>query len=127
MISSLLRSKSATASAIRTTERLALTAPLRLRQLQTTSFVLPKPAPATNHVSTLPLVKMVATIGPTSEQKEPLQRVVKEGMKIMRLNFSHATPEEVELRCTNLALAQEALFGAPLKDTRAVLLDTKGQ
>ena len=69
---------------------------------------------------------MVATIGPTSEQKESLQRVVKEGMKIMRLNFSHATPEEVELRCTNLALAQEALYGDALKDTRAVLLDTKG-
>lgn len=105
MISSLLRSRS-TAAVARATERFALAAPLRLRQLQTTSFLLPKPAPVTNHVSTLPLVKMVATIGPTSEQKEPLQRVVKEGMKIMRLNFSHATPEEVELRCANLALAQ---------------------
>jgi hypothetical protein len=101
MISSFLRSKTASAALLRT--RLAGVSP---RQLQTTSFRLPKPAPTTNHVSTLPLVKMVATIGPTSEQQEPLQKVVKEGMKIMRLNFSHATPEEVQLRCTNLALAQ---------------------
>jgi Pyruvate kinase, barrel domain len=54
----------------------------------------------------LALTKIVATIGPTSEQLEPLQKVVKGGMKIMRLNFSHATTEEVELRLKNLALSQ---------------------
>jgi hypothetical protein len=53
-----------------------------------------------------PLTKIVATIGPTSEQLEPLQKVVQAGMKIMRLNFSHATKEEVELRIKNLALCQ---------------------
>jgi pyruvate kinase len=53
-----------------------------------------------------PLTKIVATIGPTSEQLEPLQKVVNAGMKIMRLNFSHATKEEVELRLKNLALSQ---------------------
>jgi hypothetical protein len=52
------------------------------------------------------LTKIVATIGPTSEQEEPLKKVVRAGMKIMRLNFSHATIEEVELRMKNLALAQ---------------------
>lgn len=52
------------------------------------------------------LTKIVATIGPTSEQLEPLQKVVNAGMKIMRLNFSHATKEEVELRLKNLALSQ---------------------
>lgn len=52
------------------------------------------------------LTKIVATIGPTSEQLEPLQKVVNAGMKIMRLNFSHATTEEVELRLTNLAASQ---------------------
>jgi Pyruvate kinase, barrel domain len=52
------------------------------------------------------LTKIVATIGPTSEQLEPLQKVVQAGMKIMRLNFSHATKEEVELRIKNLALSQ---------------------
>jgi hypothetical protein len=52
------------------------------------------------------LTKIVATIGPTSEQEEPLKKVVNAGMKIMRLNFSHATKEEVELRLKNLALSQ---------------------
>jgi pyruvate kinase len=116
MFSSFLRSK--TAAALRT--RIAGVSQLS-RQLQTTSFRLPKPAPTTNHVSTLPLVKMVATIGPTSEQQEPLQKVVKEGMKIMRLNFSHATPEEVELRCTNLALAQVSVAVVVSMQTYAFL------
>ena len=48
------------------------------------------------------LTKIVATIGPTSEQFDVLQDVVKGGMRIMRLNFSHATTEEVELRVSNL-------------------------
>jgi hypothetical protein len=60
--------------------------------------------------SRLPLTKIVATIGPTSEQLEPLQKVVEAGMKIMRLNFSHATTEEVELRLTNLAACQVCYF-----------------
>lgn len=52
------------------------------------------------------LTKIVATIGPTSEQLPVLQEVVKSGMRIMRLNFSHATVEEVELRTKNLRLCQ---------------------
>jgi hypothetical protein len=72
-----------------------------------TSFDLPDPAAQpTNGDKGLQLTKIVATIGPTSEQLEPMQNVVKAGMKIMRLNFSHATVEEVELRTKNLALSQ---------------------
>lgn len=37
------------------------------------------------------LTKIVATIGPTSEQFSEMQEVVNCGMRIMRLNFSHAT------------------------------------
>lgn len=80
--------------------------------------------------SRLPLTKIVATIGPTSEQAEPLKKVVEAGMKIMRLNFSHATTEEVELRLTNLALCQDSYdFDGPIdkvQDVRATLLDTRG-
>lgn len=78
--------------------------PTHIGQLKTT-FDLPDPSEAE-----LPrhhqLTKIVATIGPTSEQLEPLGRVVKAGMKIMRLNFSHATKEEVELRMKNFAINQ---------------------
>jgi pyruvate kinase len=75
----------------------------------------------------LPLTKIVATIGPTSEQREPLLKVVKAGMTVMRLNFSHATREEVELRCDNLAKAQADISSGPiLQDCKSILLDTKG-
>jgi len=76
------------------------------------------------------LTKIVATIGPTSEQAEPLKKVVQAGMKIMRLNFSHATTEEVELRLKNLAASQDSYdFDGPInavQDVRATLLDTRG-
>ena len=39
----------------------------------------------------VPLTKIVATIGPQSEQLPVLKKVVDAGMKIMRINFSHAT------------------------------------
>jgi len=78
----------------------------------------------------LPLTKIVATIGPTSEQLVPLQKVVEAGMKIMRLNFSHATTEEVELRLKNLASSHDLYdFDGPInkvQDIRATLLDTRG-
>ena len=50
----------------------------------------------------LPLTKIVATIGPASEQLPILPQAVSAGMRIMRLNFSHATLEEVNLRMKNL-------------------------
>lgn len=83
------------------------------------------------------LTKIVATIGPTSEQLDVLQDVVKSGMRVMRLNFSHATTEEVELRTSNLKQCQgrhgaELGFGNDtnngeiLNNVRATLLDTRG-
>ena len=47
-------------------------------------------------------------------------------MSIMRVNFSHATVEEVELRTTNLAAAMAHEATAGVNNLRAVLLDTKG-
>ena len=66
-----------------------------------------------------PHVKIVATIGPASETKQPLDDCVQAGMRIMRINFSHATLEEVEMRLENLAASEQL-------DPRAVMLDTKG-
>ena len=76
-----------------------------LRQIST-SFDLPDPTQPDPAGRSHQLTKIVATIGPTSEQLEPLKKVVGAGMKVMRLNFSHATVEEVELRMTNLAQCQ---------------------
>ena len=81
---------------------------LYTRSIVTTTFKLPDPAETPHAVE---LTKIVATIGPTSEQAEPLKKVTAAGMKIMRLNFSHATTEEVEMRCTNLAAAEVSTSG----------------
>lgn len=77
------------------------------------SFDLPDPRSFMSYQNTLDynasqkwnpqLSKIVATIGPTSEQLPVLQDIVRCGMRVMRLNFSHATVEEVELRMANLA------------------------
>ena len=38
--------------------------------------------------------KIVATIGPASSSKEALLMLVKEGVDVFRLNFSHGTHED---------------------------------
>lgn len=98
-----------------------------------TSFNLIDVATATNDQkkhARHPLTKIVATIGPTSEKLDPLNKVVNAGMKIMRLNFSHATKDEVEIRLKHLALSQDSYdFDGPInkvQDVRATLLDTRG-
>lgn len=71
-----------------------------------------------------PLTKIISTIGPTSEQEKPLTNVTGAGMNIMRLNFSHATHDEVELRIANLQKATSTLYNS--EQVVGILLDTKG-
>jgi len=68
---------------------------------------------------TTALAKIVATIGPASEEQDILSKCVKSGLGVMRCNFSHATPEEFFLRVGNLRKA-------PGGDRCALMLDTKG-
>eukprot|EP00590_Aulacoseira_subarctica_P002404 CAMPEP_0172424910 /NCGR_PEP_ID=MMETSP1064-20121228/28795_1 /TAXON_ID=202472 /ORGANISM="Aulacoseira subarctica , Strain CCAP 1002/5" /LENGTH=596 /DNA_ID=CAMNT_0013167355 /DNA_START=27 /DNA_END=1817 /DNA_ORIENTATION=+ len=76
------------------------------------------------------MTKIVGTIGPSSEQLPVLQQLVDSGLRIMRLNFSHATVEEVELRMKNLKLCKgrhgHKLTTNAVSNLRAVLLDTRG-
>jgi pyruvate kinase len=80
----------------------------------------------------LALSKIVATIGPASEQLPMLEKVVAAGMGIMRINFSHATYEEADLRTNNLNACREAdrapVAGSDgvLTNTRGIMLDTQG-
>ena len=46
--------------------------------------------------------KIVCTVGPASESKEMLTKLVKAGMNVMRLNFSHGTHEEHAEKITTL-------------------------
>lgn len=81
----------------------------------------------------IPLTKIVATIGPASEQNPTLSHVVEAGMRIMRINFSHATYDEADLRMKNLSLSpgmnnrsSKGKNDSILMNARAVMLDTQG-
>ncbi|MFF2480605.1 pyruvate kinase [Paenibacillus sp. NPDC058071] len=65
--------------------------------------------------------KIVCTIGPSSESLENTKKLIKAGMNVARLNFSHGDFEEHGNRIKNIKLANEEL-GTSV----AVLLDTKG-
>jgi hypothetical protein len=75
-----------------------------------------------------PLTKIVATIGPASEDAAPLAACVAAGMRVMRMNFSHATFDEANLRLRNIRAAPGAHASAAGAgfNLRAVLLDTRG-
>ena len=65
--------------------------------------------------------KIVCTIGPASDSEEKLRALMKAGMNVARLNFSHGTHEEHKVRIDRIKKVREEL-GLPV----AILLDTKG-
>lgn len=70
---------------------------------------------------TLKLEKQVCTIGPKSESKEVMQELVKAGMNVIRLNFSHGDFEEHGARINTIRE-----INRELGTNVAILLDTKG-
>lgn len=65
--------------------------------------------------------KIVCTIGPACEQEETIMQMIKAGMNVARLNFSHGSYEEHEQRIQTIKKVRNELE-APV----AILLDTKG-
>lgn len=65
--------------------------------------------------------KIVCTIGPASEKKEVLAQLIKNGLNVARLNFSHGDHEEHLKRIDTIKEVREEL-NVPV----AILLDTKG-
>ncbi len=65
--------------------------------------------------------KIVCTIGPASESLEILEELVKAGMNVARLNFSHGNFEEHLVRIKRIRQVSEKL-GQPI----GIMLDTKG-
>ncbi|MBF4695409.1 pyruvate kinase [Fusibacter ferrireducens] len=65
--------------------------------------------------------KIVCTIGPSSEKKEIFKELVKTGLNVARLNFSHGNHEEHLARINMIKEVREELQ-LPV----AILLDTKG-
>ena len=65
--------------------------------------------------------KIVSTIGPASESLETLKELIKAGMNVARLNFSHGDFDEHGQRIQNIKQAAKEL-----NQSVAILLDTKG-
>ncbi|GIP38248.1 pyruvate kinase [Paenibacillus sp. J31TS4] len=65
--------------------------------------------------------KIVCTIGPASESPDMLRKLMKAGMNVARLNFSHGDYEEHGGRIRNIREASQEM-NKPI----ALLLDTKG-
>lgn len=74
-----------------------------------------------NELNTFSKTKIVCTIGPASDSKEVLTKLVKAGMDVMRLNFSHGDHPSHKAK---VDLLQE--INQDLGTNVACLLDTKG-
>lgn len=65
--------------------------------------------------------KIVCTIGPASDSIETLKELMKSGMNVCRLNFSHGNHDEHLIRINNIKEARKEL-DLPI----GIMLDTKG-
>jgi len=65
--------------------------------------------------------KIVCTIGPSTEDVETLKKLIKAGMNVARINFSHGCFKDQEQKIANVKQAREEL-NMPV----ALLLDTQG-
>ena len=65
--------------------------------------------------------KIICTLGPATDDDKTLEALIKEGMNVARMNFSHGTHEEHAVRIRKVRELSEK-SGKPV----AILLDTKG-
>ena len=65
--------------------------------------------------------KIVCTIGPACDSEETLRAMMLAGMNVARLNFSHGTHAEHQVRIDRIKKLRTEL-GLPI----AIMLDTKG-
>jgi len=65
--------------------------------------------------------KIICTLGPATDDEEVLRKLMQNGMNVARLNFSHGTHEEHEVRIKTFKKIR-AEFGFPV----ALMLDTRG-
>jgi pyruvate kinase len=81
----------------------------------------PSPHAASKKDGTMPSTKIVCTIGPSSRSEAVLERLIRAGMNVARLNFSHGTQAEHAEAITRIR-ALAAKLGQPV----AILQDLQG-
>ena len=72
-------------------------------------------------INNIKKTKIVCTLGPASEIEEVLRELMKSGLNVCRLNFSHGDHEEHKARMDTVKKLREEL-----NQPTAILLDTKG-
>ena len=72
-------------------------------------------------INNIKKTKIVCTLGPVSENEETLRELIKNGLNVCRLNFSHGSHEEHKGRMDLVKKLREEL-----NMPTAILLDTKG-
>ena len=72
-------------------------------------------------INNIKKTKIVCTLGPVSENEETLRELIKNGLNVCRLNFSHRSHEEHKGRMELVKKLREEL-----NMPTAILLDTKG-
>ncbi len=65
--------------------------------------------------------KIICTIGPSSDNEDTLKAMIKAGMNVARLNFSHGTHEEHQMKIDLIKKVRDEI-DAPIP----IMLDTKG-
>ena len=66
--------------------------------------------------------KIVCTMGPNTNDREMMRKLIQNGMNVARFNFSHGDHEEQKFRMDMLKELREEEHA-----TTAILLDTKGK
>ena len=65
--------------------------------------------------------KIICTLGPATDEAGVLEKLIKNGMNVARMNFSHGEHKDHKKRIDEIKALREK-FGVPL----AIMLDTKG-
>ncbi|EED86648.1 pyruvate kinase, partial [Thalassiosira pseudonana CCMP1335] len=68
------------------------------------------------------MTKVICTLGPSTDSKEMIDKLVSHGMTVARLNFSHAGDDYTY---PTKLMEDDGVYDAP-KNIRAILVDTKG-
>jgi pyruvate kinase len=67
--------------------------------------------------------KLICTIGPASDDVKLLEQMIKKGLNIARINFSH---DDHEIQFNKLCRIREAIKNAGAQGRVGIMLDTKG-